>query len=301
MNLKHLQYFRILAKFEHYTKASEELFITQPSLSHSISELEKELGTYLFEKQGRNVRLTKHGKFFLNYVEKALIQLEEGEKNLQELISPDHGKVDLSFIYTLGPHFIPNMIQDFLKNESTKNISFSFSQGTTKDVIRGLKSGKFDLGFCSFLNNEPDIDFIPLVQEELVLIVHKNHPLAKYDSIDLKDIVPYKFISYSEESGLRPLIDDLFKAADIKPNTICQVEEDSAVAGLVSIDYGISIVPNIWIMKHFDIKIISIRNPKPERYIYIASMKNKYLSPATSLFKEFAINISNNIPNLINK
>lgn len=301
MNLKHLQYFRVLAKFEHYTKASEELFITQPSLSHAISELEKELGTYLFEKQGRNVRLTKYGRFFLDYVEKALFQLEEGEKNLQELISPDHGKVDLSFIYTLGPHFVPKLIQDFLKNEATKNISFSFSQGTTKNVIRGLKCGKFDLGFCSFLPNEPDIEFIPLVQEELVLIVHKNHPLAKYDSIDLKDIVSYKFISYSEESGLRPFIDNLFKTAGIEPNIICQVEEDSAVAGLVSIDYGISIVPNIWIMKHFDIKIISIRNLKPKRFIYIASMKNKYLSPATNLFKEFAINSSNDITRLINK
>lgn len=301
MNLKHLQYFCVLAKFEHYTKASEELFITQPTLSNAISELEKELGTYLFEKQGRNVNLTKYGRFFLDYVEKALFQLEEGEKNLKELISPDHGKVDLSFIYTLGPYFIPKMIQDFLRNDPTKSISFSFSQGTTTNVIRGLKSGKFDLGFCSFLPNEPDIDFVPLVQEELVLIVHKNHPLAKYDSIDLKDIASYNFISYSEESGLRPLIDELFETIDIKPNIICQVEEDSAVAGLVSIDYGISIVPNIWMMKHFDIKIISISNPKPPRYIYIASMKNKYLSPATNLFKEFAINNSNDISTLFNK
>ena len=62
MNLNYLRYFRVLAKMEHYTKAAEELAITQPSLSHAMSTLEKELGTYLFEKDGRNIKLTKYGK-----------------------------------------------------------------------------------------------------------------------------------------------------------------------------------------------------------------------------------------------
>ncbi|AXU28226.1 UNVERIFIED_CONTAM: LysR family transcriptional regulator [Clostridioides difficile] len=72
MNLNHLHYFRVLAKVEHYTKAATQLFIPQPSLSNAISILEKELDTFLFEKQGRNVCLTKYGRFFLTYVDKAL-------------------------------------------------------------------------------------------------------------------------------------------------------------------------------------------------------------------------------------
>ncbi|HBG7261898.1 TPA: LysR family transcriptional regulator [Clostridioides difficile] len=72
MNLNHLHYFRVLAKVEHYTKAATQLFIPQPSLSNAISILEKELDTFLFEKQGINVCLTKYGRFFLTYVDKAL-------------------------------------------------------------------------------------------------------------------------------------------------------------------------------------------------------------------------------------
>ena len=68
MNLNHLSYFRVLAKLEHYTQAAEELSITQPSLSHAMSTLEKELGTYLFEKDGRNIKLTKYGKIYYEYV-----------------------------------------------------------------------------------------------------------------------------------------------------------------------------------------------------------------------------------------
>jgi Transcriptional regulator len=277
---------------EHYTQAAEQLCITQPSLTYAISELEKELGTYLFEKQGRNIRLTKYGQFFLSYVDNALNELQKGEKKLRELVSPSHGSIDLAFIYTLGPHFVPTMIQSFFSNEANKNISFSFSQGNTKNIIQELKEEKFDLAFCSFVDNEPDIDFVPLSRQELVVIVPFNHPLAVYDCIDLKDTAPYPFVLFNKKSGIRPLIDSLFAKVGVTPQIICEVEEDSAVAGLVSVNYGIAILPRIWILQHFNVKILPIKNPTHERFIYLASIKNRYLSPAVHLFRDFAINYS---------
>ncbi|WP_413926743.1 LysR family transcriptional regulator [Clostridioides sp. ZZV14-6387] len=287
-----MHYFRVLAKVEHYTKAATQLSITQPSLSHAISALEKELGTFLFEKQGRNVRLTKYGKFFLTYVDKALGELERGEKKLREYTSISKGVVDLGFIYTLGAHFIPNIIGTFLEKESNKNISFSFGQGTTKKIIQGLKDEKFDLAFCSFVPNESNIDFTAILQEELVVIVPYSHPLASNDSVDLKDTENYPFIFFSEDSGIRPIIDNLFEKVNVKPQIICETEEDTAVAGLVSINYGIAVVPNIFALKYFNVKILSIANPIHERYIYLATMKNKYLTPAVSEFKNFVIDYS---------
>lgn len=292
MNLKHLEYFRILAKLEHYTLAAEKLSITQPTLTYAISELEKDLGTYLFEKHGRNIRLTKYGRFFLNYVDSALSELEKGEKELRELVSPSHGTIDLAFIYTLGPYFVPKMIQSFFSNKDYKDISFNFSQGTTKAIIKGLKEEKFDLVFCSFLANEPDINFIPLIEQELVLIVSNKHPLAAYDSIDLKDTASFPFVYYNKESGIRPIIDSLFNKVGISPKIICEVEEDSAVAGLVSIDYGIAVVPNIWLLNHFDVKVLPIVNPPHKRFIYLAYMKDRYMIPTVQLFRNFAINYS---------
>lgn len=292
MNLKHLEYFRVLAKMEHYTQAAEQLSITQPSLTYAISELEKELGTYLFEKQGRNIRLTKYGQFFLSYVNNALNELQKGEKKLRELVSPSHGTIDLAFIYTLGSHFMPSMISKFSRIESNKNISFSFSQGATKNIIQGLKDEKFDLAFCSLVENEPDIDFVPVTQEELVVIVPHEHPLAVYDSIDLKDTAPYSFVFFNKKSGVRPLIDSLFAKVNVIPEIVCEVEEDSAVAGLVSVNYGIAVVPRIWLLQHFNVKILPIKNPPHQRFIYLASVKNRYLSPVAHLFRDFAINYS---------
>lgn len=289
MNLRQLQYFRVLAKIEHITNAAEKLSITQPSLSHAISELEKELGTYLFEKQGRNIRLTKYGRFFLTYVDNALAELEKGEKNLRELTSPSKGRIELAFIYTLGAELVPNMIQAFASHEENKEISFSFYQGTTKNIIKRLKEDKFDLAFCSFVENEPEIDFIPLVQQELVVIVPLNHPLAKQDSIDLKDTAPYPFVYFNDRSGVRPIIDGLFEKVSVTPNIVCEVEEDQAMAGLVSVNYGIAVMPRISSLNFFNVKVLPIINPVHQRFIYIASVKNRYLSPAASLFRNFAI------------
>ena len=116
MNLNYLRYFRVLAKMEHYTKAAEELAITQPSLSHAMSTLEKELGTYLFEKDGRNIKLTKYGKIYYEYVEKALGELEEGEKRIKELIGIGPGSVELGYIFTLGPEFVPKLVNGFIND-----------------------------------------------------------------------------------------------------------------------------------------------------------------------------------------
>ncbi len=289
MNLNHLQYFKVLAKLEHYTQAAKELSITQPSLSHAISTLEKDLGTYLFEKEGRNVKLTKYGRFFLQYVDTALNELEVGEKKLKALTGSTSGVIDLGFIYTLGAHVMPNLIKEFLDDEKFKNISFSLFQGTTHKIISGLKSEKFDLGFCSFVENEPDIDFIPILEEQLVLIVSKNHELAAFDSIDLINVRDYPFIYFNKESGIRPLIDSLFKKTDITPKIICEVEEDSAVLGLVAVDYGIAIIPNISLIKNFDVKVLHINNPIIKRYIYLASVKNKYISPSADQFRNYIL------------
>ena len=110
MNLYHLRYFVTLAHLEHYTKAADVLAITQPSLSHAISSLEEELGVKLFEKNGRNVSLTKYGKSFLEDVEQTLNRLDSSVNGLQ-LAGKGEGQIDVAFLRTLGVDFMPKIIR----------------------------------------------------------------------------------------------------------------------------------------------------------------------------------------------
>lgn len=118
MNLYHLRYFVTLAHLEHYTKAAEILSITQPSLSHAISSLESELGVKLFEKDGRNVVLTKCGQAFLADVEQALDMLDSSINKLQ-MTGFGEGRIDIVELRTLSSAVVPNFVKGFL--DSTPN------------------------------------------------------------------------------------------------------------------------------------------------------------------------------------
>lgn len=290
MNLNHLQYFITLAKEEHYTNAAKKLSITQPSLSNAISSLEKELGTYLFEKKGRNVVLTKYGKVFLEYAEKTIDILNQGVKKVKFLTSETSGVIDLAYIYTFGMKDVSLLVNSFLEEKKDKNFKFTFSDGNTLDIIDGLKNEDYDVGFCSKIENEDDIEFIKVKKEELVLITPKNHPLAKYEEVDLIDTIDYKYIAFKKNSGLRPFIDKMFIEIGEKQNIIYEVEKDESLAGLVEGSFGIAIIPKIPILDHLDVNIIKIKNPQYNRNIYMAKLKNKYLSPAVDEFIKFIIN-----------
>ncbi|NGM84952.1 LysR family transcriptional regulator [Paenibacillus sp. 7124] len=289
MNLRHLQYFQVIAEMEHITQAAVKLSITQPSLSHAISELEKELGTSLFEKQGRNIRLTKYGRLFLGYVNRALDELEKGEKRLRELTSPSAGVVDLAFIGTLGTHFIPALVQSFSVMEEHRQISFTFHQGSTRKMIQGLKDDLYDIAFCAYAERDPELEFVPLAEQELVVITPSNHPLTGSGSVELKEIAAYPLVYFAESNELRPILDGLFAKAGARPNIVCELEEDSAMAGLVSVGYGIAVMPRFSALAHYDVDVLSVAYPAYDRFIYAVSVRSRYLSPAASEFRNFAI------------
>lgn len=98
-----------------------------------------------------------------------------------------------------------------------------------------------------------------------------------------------KWIMYSKRSGLRPYLDEVFKSVKITPNIQCEIVEDTAALGLVAINYGIALAPNINIIKLYDLKVINIENKLEDRKIYMASLKNRYLTPSVNKFINFMI------------
>ncbi len=285
MNLNHLYYFSVLAKTEHYTKAAELLNITQPTLSYSINLLEKELNCYLFEKQGRNVKLTKYGKILYEHTKVALKEIDTGKKEIETIISPSKGWINLGFIYALGYNFVPNILKEFKNNK----IKFTLKQSNTTDILNNLIDEKLDVAICSYQERE-NVIFTPITTEELVVVTSKSHPLSHKKEIDLNELKDDYFIYYSKDSGIRPLIDNIFKENNINPNIIFEVEEDSAVLGLVDINYGVAIVPDIPLIDTFNLSKIKLKNKYQKRYIYLATIKGRYYPPTVTIFINFVTN-----------
>ena len=113
MTLNQLTYFQKIAELEHFSRAAEELNISQPSLSRSIDTLEQELGLPLFEKQGRNVILTKYGRIFLEHAGRILEEVRTAERKMQYL-TQNGGHVDIAYVSPLANYYIPHTVRSFL-------------------------------------------------------------------------------------------------------------------------------------------------------------------------------------------
>lgn len=286
MNLFYLRYFVTLARVKHYTRAAEQLCITQPSLSHAISQLENELGVPLFEKSGRNTTLTRFGEEFLVCAEHTLSTLDAGVSSIRKSARGE-GLIRLGFLRTLGVEFIPRLAAGFLKKNAELDIHFTFHTGVTQHLLEGLAARKYDLIFCSEPLEKENLTVIPIQKQDLVLITPKDHPLASRNDIDLEETLLYPHIFFDKSSGIRNVVDRMFSQIDRQPEIAYETEEDQVIAGLVAQKFGIALVPYMDLLLKLDVKILSIRSPSCERAIFMINDNRIYMPPAVKRFREY--------------
>lgn len=291
MNLCQLYYFKTMAQLEHYTKAAEALSLTQPSLSQAISTLENELEVPLFEKHGRNVKLTKYGRKLLPFIETALEELEMGINKVKEITE---STISIGYIYTLSNQYIPHLISNY-KQDSSDDFKFHLQESSriescTASLVRALKEDKLDLIFISLIPDDPEIEFILIGEQNLVTVLSNDCPLANHESIDLIDTKPYSLIQYTTKMELKHEINGLFKKVNIVPTVCCEVEDEISMAGLAAANIGIAIVPDCHsIRNNTNVQIRPISNPSYKRKIYIGYVKNRYMTKSVKMFKNYVI------------
>lgn len=289
MNLQQLEYFIVLAQNEHMTQSAKELNTSQPNLSYAMNELEKELGAPLIKKVGRNIKLTQYGKEFHKYAKQALKELNAGVEIIQNSINPTVGTINFGFIYTMGSTLAPKSVQQFLDDPQNSNLRFSFRQGNTHKIIQLLLEEEIDIGLCSMVSNNTLIDFDIFFEEKLVVVVPTNHPLAHLDSLYLDQTIPFPYIYFDKNSGLRPYLDSIFESLKLSPIHNFFVEEDHTMLGFISAGFGIGIIPDIPSISAYPVKKLTILTPLPARHIYVATRKDAFLPPAVNRFKNFLL------------
>ena len=288
MNLQQLRYFVELAHTQHFTRAAERLCITQPSLSHAVTQLETELGVPLFERTGRATALTRYGEQFLTCVQQALTTLDEGVDALQR-VARGEGLIRLGLLRTLGVEFVPKLAARFLAANPDRDIRFTFNTGVTQQLLEGVLANRFDLVFCSQPPAELRLTAVPVSRQDLVLIVPRSHPLASLHTVDLADTLSYPQIYFSKGSGMRDVVDGLFAQIGGSPQIAYETEEDQVIAGLVSQGFGISVVPYMELLLRLDVKILQISRPVWERNFYLVSNDRFYLPPAVRQFRQYVL------------
>lgn len=290
MNLQQLKHLSVLAQARSYTQAAKILHIAQPTLSYSIMNLEKELGVQLINKQGRNISLTEEGKIFNEGALSALQILEKTTKEVQSR-SVKRESITIASLRILFHNWLPTAIKDFQLSLGPDLegplFKFTNSAGYSGRILDSLYSEKCDLAFCSKINDDPDVDYYPIVEQKLVLITPTDHPLAEHKNIDLQETLDYPQITFAPTTGLSSELEHLFSLCNGTPKSAYSVEEDEAVAGMVAAGFGIGIVPEMNLLKQLPIAVIPIRYPQWHRLIYMATLKKHYQSPQSQQFISF--------------
>ena len=179
---------------------ADELHLTALTVGKARLSLEQQLGTFLFEKKGRNVDLTNQGKHYLEYVKAALSELERGNDYLRKEQATAEGYIDLGMVTSVEYDMVPRWIQSF--RESTgKKIFFSCKTGTSRQLINGLKENQFDLIFCTAISSETQIEFVPVFEQLLVAAVPVGHRFACRKSIHIQELEPENIIIHTRSSS----------------------------------------------------------------------------------------------------
>lgn len=287
MTLQQLQYFRVLAKVEHYTKASEQLFISQPTLSYAIAELEKELQMPLFIKKGKRIQISRYGLAFLDYVEKSLAILDDGVKEVQKMVDPVIGGINLGHIYSLSENILPAILSAFSALPGNDKIDIRMTQNLNNYIMNDLINGKVDLAFCT--QTKDDFASVPILRQDLYLIVPKTHPFADRESIRFEETKDEPYVLLNDHSGLRGMVDKVFKQKKIKPNIVMEVEECSAAITYVSMDFGISIIPTLPDVDVRNVSVVRIENSEFSRTISMYWMEDRFMPPPVQKLRDFII------------
>lgn len=286
MEFLQLKYFQTVARLEHMTKAAEQLQIAQPSLSKTISRLEEDLGVELFDREHRKISLNAAGRIFLNRVDRAFAELNEGQRELNQFIDLDQRSITLAVTI---PRVLPALLGSFLSKYP--DVRFQQFLKSVSSMKKMLMEGELDYCISSVPIEGEDIRWEPLITEEIFLIVPPNHRLAERESVRLEEVKDEAFISMNTGYGFRNLTDQFCREAGFAQNIAFEGDEPTVISDLVRQGLGVAFVSELsWIPKsgEFPHKL-RIDEPACQRTIGLAWSEKRYFTPIAKQFRQFVL------------
>ena len=285
MNYNYLLYFSVLAETEHYTQAAARLGISQPSLSSAIHNLENELGgAKLFEKVGRNIRLTDHGRFYQQKVDAALKELHSASLILR------NSKDDAPIVIRLGvvSGTLSGAAADIIAKyiEENKRIRLQITESSAENLMSLLRQEKLDMAIVDSTSRDPSFHFRILGERSFYIALPKSHPLAEKEIIYPEEIFQLPQVVFNYDLG------NSFKewatGSPSDENVVCQVDTAQSALDMVAAGVGIAFIPDSCVREHENIRYILLDNW--HQALYMCILYDKWLEPSIWQFRENVMN-----------
>jgi len=285
LNFNQLRVFYYAAKNLNYTAAARELFISQPAVTAQVKSFEEFCNLKLFKKRGRRVYLTDEGKSLYAYAAKIFKFEKEIENVIDDMRELKRGILSLGTTKAYARYFMPLMITTFHRN--FPKIKIQLNEGSSLDMIHSLLDFKIEVAVIAKAEDNPEVNFSPFSQEEMAVIVSRNHPLAQKQSITFKDLAKEPFIMKEKGSGTRKLVEESFEKEDCLPNILMETSNTEFIKQLVQRGEGVSFVVKEAVvaeLKDKKMAIVTLSGPKIYLDVSIAYLKEQILSPPAKAF-----------------
>jgi DNA-binding transcriptional LysR family regulator len=286
VQIESLKVYCDLAETESFTKSAQINGVTQSAVSQQISSLERHFKSILIERSKKKFRLTREGQMLYDYSKRILNQYEELQSHLQELKDIVSGTIRVSTIYSIGLHDLPPYLKKFLKTYPTVNVHVEYRR--VNQVYEDVLGNVVDVGLVAYPGKDARIEVVPLRKDQLVLICHPQHPLAKNKAVRLAQIHGLKFVAFEPDIPTRKAIDKVLREAAVEVQTVMEFDNIETVKRAVEIDAGISIVPQTTVAqevsKHTLAQVTITDEVELYRPLAAIFKKGKVLSPALKQF-----------------
>jgi LysR family hydrogen peroxide-inducible transcriptional activator len=241
LDLHLVQHFVVLARTKNFTRAAEELHLSQSALSRAIQRLEDQLGQPLFERRPRELVLTELGALLLNRAKDILKLMEDTFSELAE--ASRRGRVRLGAIPTIAPYFLPGLLATFAQKHP--EISVIVQEDTTDALIRRCTQGELDLVILAQPVIARQLEVEPLFEEELHLLLPLGHPLESKKQITASSVDGFPFVVLNEAHCLSEHVAAFCRKHSVQPVTVERTSQLATVQELVALRHGVSIVPEM--------------------------------------------------------
>lgn len=288
MNFRKLKIFYETAIHLNMTKVAKDMYISQPSISQSINELESELGAKLFDRIGKKLFLTHEGEVFLNYTRRILNLYDEGVKTIREFNVNGKGKIVIGASTTIGIYILPEIIKEF--SSKYKDIEISLIIENTKNIEKLILENKVDFAYVEGDVHSDEIRKEVVWKDELVFICGDKNDLRNYKKIDGKVLENQKLIMREDGSGTREHTELFLKKNKIKFTTFLELGNTEAIKKTVEANLGVGCLSYRVVedkVKSGELFIFRLLEGSIERDLYLISHNDKFISNNMKTFIEY--------------
>jgi LysR family cyn operon transcriptional activator len=263
VELRHLRYFLAVADSLHFTNAAESLGVSQPTLSLQVRELERELGTPLFDRIGRSVRLTEAGAVFRRHAQRALREVEAGQAAVADLRGLRQGTLRVGVTHSFSAALIPKAVASFRAQHPGVVVTITKTSG--RAVEQGLVGGTLDLGIAFAPTEAAEITAETLFEEEVVLITSHEHPLARRASVRLAELGGVPLVLPTREFATRRLIDERMREGQVRLEIAVEMNDIDSLLEIVRLGTGATVLSRRAVTDASELALVRIKGPKMAR------------------------------------